>query len=507
MVLSPESCSESECVGERKREREREREGRRERERRRSTISSKTSGKPQLTFRTCHIPPNQKSRYEVKRLLGRGSYGEVAEAWDQEQNRKVAIKRVVGVFDQFVDTKRIYREMYILRHLAPKEEVISLLDVVFDSDYEEFKDLYLVFEFVDTDLQKLIMSPQYLSTEHIRTFLYQILVGLKFIHSADVIHRDMKPANILLNEDCTLKICDFGLARVVTSERTLNSSVDDDGEKVAGVHDREHPKTGVPLIGDRAEGSHSDAFSVEDAARQLLEVGTRQSDSSATDVSAIRRQPKLKRQLTKHVVTRWYRAPELILLQDYTAAVDVWAVGCIFAELLSMQQASVPNFDDREPLFPGKSCFPLSADVAPSNYGERVDQLHVIFDVIGTPSEEDISSMSEVQQYLSSMRHVDGRDFKTMFPGADAAALDLLESMLMFNPAKRCKVDEALTHPFLTPMRNGQREIVAEEKVDIDMEYRAAAMTREELKRCIWEELKSYRRSEEAAPVGAQPAP
>jgi mitogen-activated protein kinase 1/3 len=59
---------------------------------------------------------------------------------------------------------------------------------------------------VDTDLYKLIMSPQYLTTEHIQTFLYQMLAGLKYIHSFSVIHRDLKPANILLNEDCSLKV-------------------------------------------------------------------------------------------------------------------------------------------------------------------------------------------------------------------------------------------------------------------------------------------------------------
>jgi mitogen-activated protein kinase 1/3 len=75
----------------------------------------------------------------------------------------------------------------------------------------------------------------------------------------------------------------------------------------------------------------------------------------------------MKRVLTGHVVTRWYRAPELILLEkDYGEAIDVWAVGCIFAELLTMMKENVPNCLERKPLFPGNSCFPLSPDSNPN---------------------------------------------------------------------------------------------------------------------------------------------
>lgn len=71
----------------------------------------------------------------------------------------------------------------------------------------------------------------------------------------------------------------------------------------------------------------------------------------------------MRRELTGHVVTRWYRAPELILLEkDYGPAIDVWSIGCIFAELLGMMKESAETFVDRKPLFPGKSCFPLSPD-------------------------------------------------------------------------------------------------------------------------------------------------
>ena len=86
---------------------------------------------------------------------------------------------------------------------------------------EDINDLYLVTEFVDTDLYKLLNSAQFLTTDHIKTFMHQILLGLKYLHSSNIIHRDIKPANVLLNEDCTLKICDFGLSRVVPHERIV----------------------------------------------------------------------------------------------------------------------------------------------------------------------------------------------------------------------------------------------------------------------------------------------
>lgn len=83
-------------------------------------------------------------------------------------------------------------------------------------------------------------------------------------------------------------------------------------------------------------------------------------------------------------------------MQDYSFAVDMWSVGCIFAELLSMQVESCPRYQERVPLFPGRSCFPLSAD-RPTTYSDKLDQLNVIFNVIGTPGENDIGSLGEVR--------------------------------------------------------------------------------------------------------------
>ena len=155
----------------------------------------------------------------------------------------------------------------------------------------------------------------------------------------------------------------------------------------------------------------------------------------------------LKRQLTRHVVTRWYRGPELILLQDYTSAVDVWSVGCIFAELLSMQRESVPLYQNRVPLFPGRSCFPLSAESS-NTYEDRKDQLNVIFGVIGTPSQEDIECLTDAnaREYLQGLPPKRPQRLKSVYGGASDSALSLLLAMLHFNPRK---VNEDLNCPFV----------------------------------------------------------
>ncbi|KAG1660555.1 hypothetical protein FOA52_001999 [Chlamydomonas sp. UWO 241] len=82
----------------------------------------------------------------------------------------------------------------------------------------DFKDIYVVFELMETDLHQVIKANDDLTPEHHQFFLYQMLRGLKYIHSAKVFHRDLKPKNILANADCKLKICDFGLARPAVSD-------------------------------------------------------------------------------------------------------------------------------------------------------------------------------------------------------------------------------------------------------------------------------------------------
>ena len=117
---------------------------------------------------------------------------------------------------------------------------------------------------------------------------------------------------------------------------------------------------------------------------------------------------KKEQMLSVHVVSRWYRAPELILIEtNYTSSIDVWSAGCIFAELMMMMKENSPSFMERQPLFPGKSCFPLSPPgknkVKVNEFGfpnEKADQLNLIFDVIGSPSEENMGFITDPNAIL-----------------------------------------------------------------------------------------------------------
>uniref|UniRef100_A0A8C9I8Z5 mitogen-activated protein kinase n=1 Tax=Piliocolobus tephrosceles TaxID=591936 RepID=A0A8C9I8Z5_9PRIM len=150
--------------------------------------------------------------------VGSGAYGAVCSAIDKRSGEKVAIKKLSRPFQSEIFAKRAYRELLLLKHMQ-HENVIGLLDVFTPaSSLRNFHDFYLVMPFMQTDLQK-IMGMEF-SEEKIQYLVYQMLKGLKHIHSAGVVHRDLKPGNLAVNEDCELKILDFGLARHADAEMT-----------------------------------------------------------------------------------------------------------------------------------------------------------------------------------------------------------------------------------------------------------------------------------------------
>jgi len=119
-----------------------------------------------------------------------------------------------GVFEDEVDCKRILREVTLLRRLK-HQFVVELFDIIEPKHPETFDTLYVVLELAESDLKKVIKSAIHLQLKHIQLVVYNLLAAVKYIHSANVLHRDMKPANVLVNEDCSVKICDFGLARSI----------------------------------------------------------------------------------------------------------------------------------------------------------------------------------------------------------------------------------------------------------------------------------------------------
>ena len=152
-------------------------------------------------------------RYELIKKQGKGAYGVVYKAMDKKTKEIVALKKNFDAFQNVTDSKRTYREITLLQELNGHDNIIKLLNVI---KAENEKDIYLIFEFMETDLHTVIRS-NILEPIHKQFVMYQLLKALKFIHSAGIVHRDLKPSNVLINSDACIKVCDFGLARSVMS--------------------------------------------------------------------------------------------------------------------------------------------------------------------------------------------------------------------------------------------------------------------------------------------------
>ncbi|KAK4408896.1 Mitogen-activated protein kinase [Sesamum angolense] len=281
--------------------------------------------------------------------IGRGAYGIVCSVLNSETNEMVAIKKIANAFDNYMDAKRTLREIKLLRHLD-HENVIGIRDVIPPPLRREFTDVYIATELMDTDLHQIIRSNQGLSEEHC-----QILRGLKYIHSAGVIHRDLKPSNLLLNANCDLKICDFGLARP-NSENEF---------------------------------------------------------------------------MTEYVVTRWYRAPELLLnSSEYTAAIDL----------------------------------------------------------LGTPTDSDLdfTRNEDARRYIRQLPRHPRQNLAKVFPHVNPLAIDLVDKMLTVNPTKRITVEAALEHPYLARLHDAADEPVCPKSFSFDFEQQM--LTEEQIKDMIYKE-------------------
>ncbi|KAF9039149.1 CMGC/CDK/CDC2 protein kinase [Panaeolus papilionaceus] len=279
--------------------------------------------------------------------LGEGTYGVVYKAKDVNSGAIVALKKIrLEAEDEGVPSTAI-REISLLKELKD-DNIVRLLDIV-HADQK----LYLVFEFLDVDLKRYIETGNQnrtpITLPIVKKFTHQLSSGLLFCHAHRILHRDLKPQNLLIDRRDNLKLADFGLARAF----------------------------GIPM-----------------------------------------------RTYTHEVVTLWYRAPEVLLgARHYATAIDMWSVGCIFAEMAMQGQ----------PLFPGDS---------------EIDQIFKIFRILGTPSEDSWPGVSTLPDYKPSFPQWSRQDLARVVSTLDEHGLDLLKNTLTYDSAKRISAKRALQHPY-----------------------------------------------------------
>ncbi|XP_039676391.1 mitogen-activated protein kinase 15 [Perca fluviatilis] len=159
-------------------------------------------------------------KYDIKKRLGKGAYGIVWKAVDRQTGEVVAVKKIFDAFRNRTDAQRTFREIMFLQEFGDHPNIVKLLNVV---RAQNDKDIYLIFEYMDTDLHAVIKKGTLLKDIHKRYVMHQLFKAIKYLHSGNVIHRDQKPSNVLLDTDCVVKLCDFGLAR------SLNQIQEDSG--------------------------------------------------------------------------------------------------------------------------------------------------------------------------------------------------------------------------------------------------------------------------------------
>jgi len=282
-------------------------------------------------------------RFRRLEKLGEGTYGVVYKARDVNTGDTLALKKIrLDAEDEGIPSTAI-REISLLKQLQ-HPNIVRLYDVILTD-----QKLTLVFEFLDQDLKKYLDSfgDRGLDAGTTKSFLWQLLQGICHCHENRVLHRDLKPQNLLINREGELKLADFGLAR----------------------------SFGIPV-----------------------------------------------RSYTHEVVTLWYRSPEVLLgSRHYSTPIDLWSVGCIFAEIASGR-----------PFFPGRN---------------DKDQLLKIFKVLGTPTLDDWPGMAELPQYQQNYTVYKRQNLGKIIP-LNQTGIDLLEAFLQYDPDKRITAEKAIEHPY-----------------------------------------------------------
>jgi len=292
--------------------------------------------------------------YEKLEKIGEGTYGQVFKARCKRTGGYVALKKTRLEMEEEGVPSTALREVSLLHMLGESNHVVKLQAVEHVEDNGK-PVLYLVFEYCKTDLKKFMDSKPYgkgpnypLPKTLIKNFMYQMVKGTAHCHKHGVMHRDLKPQNILVDEvNMCIKVADLGLGRAFT----------------------------IPI-----------------------------------------------KSYTHEIVTLWYRAPEVLLGgTHYSTPVDMWSIGCIFAEMVR-----------KIPLFPGDS---------------ELQQLLHIFTLLGTPNEQTWPGVTKLKDWHIYPQWT-ANDLQKYIPDLEPAGVDFLKRCLIYDPAKRMSAKEALNHPY-----------------------------------------------------------
>ncbi|XP_075527010.1 cyclin-dependent kinase 2-like [Dermacentor variabilis] len=285
-------------------------------------------------------------KFQKIEKIGEGTYGVVYKARDRATGRFIALKKIRLESEAEGVPSTAIREIALLKELR-HPNIVRLLDVV-----PQDQKLYLVFEYMTEDLKKHMdkaaSSKTPLAVKLVKSYLWQLLQGIAYCHSHRILHRDLKPQNLLIDFEGNIKLADFGLARAF----------------------------GLP-----------------------------------------------PRTYTHEVVTLWYRAPEILLgSRFYSTSVDVWSIGCIFAEMLMLKA-----------LFAGDS---------------EIDQLFRIFRTLGTPDENSWPGVTNLPDYKATFPRWEPQSLVNIINGLDADGEDLILKLLIADPDARIPAKRALSHRY-----------------------------------------------------------
>uniref|UniRef100_A0A671T7V1 cyclin-dependent kinase n=1 Tax=Sinocyclocheilus anshuiensis TaxID=1608454 RepID=A0A671T7V1_9TELE len=305
-------------------------------------------------------PPFDQPLSRRSRRASLGTYATVFKGRSKLTDNLVALKEIRLEHEEGAPCTAI-REVSLLKDLK-HANIVTLHDIVHTDT-----SLTLVFEYLDKDLKQYMDDcGNIMSMHNVKIFLFQILRGLAYCHKRKVLHRDLKPQNLLINERGELKLADFGLARAKS----------------------------VPT-----------------------------------------------KTYSNEVVTLWYRPPDVLLgSSEYSTQIDMWGVGCIFYEMAAGR-----------PLFPGSTV---------------EDELHLIFRLLGTPTEDNWPGISSIEEFKSyNFPKYKPQPFINHAPRLDTEGIELLLSFLRYESKKRISADESMKHSYFKSL--GMRVNTLSENISI----------------------------------------